>query len=213
MYVQAAIDTTCFSEAERLIHRLKSIPEITYLEIGTPLISRFGLSAVDLFVPHYDLSHLYVDLKIIDFPVVEILPYQKIGLRKFSVMAFMNDEAFDQLFEHSASNGLGIFVSTMGYPLSLLRSRVLKLFEKGFRNFICHGAGVSSTTAFEDMIARVRILHNLPDINLVAAGGITRANAMHLRALGCTGIIVGRGLWTGDDPSDIVRDILENALA
>ncbi len=210
MYLQAAIDAGSLDQAELLLGRYQSIPEISYIEIGSPLISQFGVAIVSLFKRHFTIDRLYADLKIVDFPVLEALPYQVAGIEKLSVMACMNDQAFEELAEFSRKTRTQIFISTMGYPVSLLRRRAQDLMQCGFKNFICHGSGVSSQQAFDDLLARVGALRDLDGIALVGAGGITLENVHRLRPFKLTGIIVGRGLHSAENPADVARGILRN---
>lgn len=115
MFLQAAIDTLTIREAEELLTRYASIPEIDVVEIGTPLISHYGVSIVERFSKYLDVSRIYADLKLIDFPSIELGPYMDVGVTQFSAMATLNNGAFEVLRKISEDSGVTIFVSTLGY--------------------------------------------------------------------------------------------------
>lgn len=211
MFLQAAIDASTKDEAQEIIGRYKDIEEISFLEIGTPLISHYGISILKVFSAHVRTEKIYVDLKVIDFPVTEILPYYQAGIRRFSVMAFMNDDAFRELGTFIADTKIDVFVSTMGYPLPYLRTRVEYLSGTGYKNFICHGSG-NKRNAFSDLLSRIELLHEVSNIILIAAGGINSTNAAQLKEYRLGGLIVGRGLANEQNVSLTARRILHGDI-
>ena len=204
MFLQATVDAPDTDHAKYQLRRYQNVEEIDYVEIGAPMVTHYGVGIVDLFRQHFPVWRLYADLKIIDFPVMELTPYLEQGIRRTSAMAVMNDGAFQQLAELRDKAGLSVLVSFMGYPLDRIQDRVWQLSKLGFCEFIAHGAGVTTDAAFANMqyiISRLSAMQtNMPSLKIVAAGGIGQRNAAAMvRAAGYHGLIVGRGLCDAHD--------------
>src|SRR5690349_6513253 len=118
MFLQAAIDAPSLKSAGAALRRLIGNPHVDRIEIGAPLLSHYGVKAAQYFLASCDAERIYADTKLIDFPALELQPYIKAGIRRFSAMAFMSAEGFRELRALSDTHALDIFVSTMGYPIS-----------------------------------------------------------------------------------------------
>lgn len=210
MFLQATVDAPDLQVAEETLKLYADVKGIDYIEMGAPMVTHYGVAGLELFKKYVPMSRLYVDLKIIDFPLMETAPFIEEGMVRTSAMAVMNDAAFEQLAQIKAK-GVEIFISTMGYPIMQLRPRVKYLMQLGFDYFICHGAGVTREQAFMDLCKRAYDLYNLPGIKLIAAGGIGLDNAHKLTLFKPTGLIVGRGLLDCQNVDDAVYRIKRDA--
>lgn len=210
MFLQAAIDAPSLANAGASLRRFAGNEYVDRIEIGAPLLSHYGVRAAQYFAVRCDAGRLYADTKLVDFPALELGPYLRTKIRHFSAMAFMSNESLRELHALANAHGLSVFISTMGFPLSLLEERVCQIREIGFTDFICHGAGAPGT-AFDDMLARATALQGVAGINLVAAGGIDPSNAHRLAVFNFSGLIVGRGL-TARTGTNVAARIVEDAL-
>lgn len=209
MFLQATVDCPDLQSATDLLSRYSGVEAIDYIEIGAPMITHYGSEVVNLFRQYFPTKRIYADLKMIDFPLMESAPYLELGIRRISAMAIMNDSAFAQLASlYDIYPDLTVWVSLMGYPIELVRQRVINLKRLRFNNFICHGAGITRREAFDDTN---RYLGRMPnDIVRIAAGGIGLDNAQLLSAP-VDGLIVGRGLVESDVPVKIAANLLKSS--
>jgi 3-keto-L-gulonate-6-phosphate decarboxylase len=210
VFIQAAIDAPNMVEAMRTLERLSTVETIDYFEIGAPLITHYGIEALESFRRRVPISKTYGDLKTIDFPEMEYTPWLVAGCRRLSVMAVMNDGAFCALRQlQNLWPDLEVFVSLMGYPPHAVKHRVDTLHSIGFRNFIAHGAGVTTETAFSDMLQYCHYIRSAGiKLSLIAAGGITTENCIGLKVFAPDGLIIGRGL-TGAKDAQTAAEVIQ----
>jgi 3-keto-L-gulonate-6-phosphate decarboxylase len=129
-----------------------------YVEIGTPLLKRYGCTVVQEVRRLVERSLLYVDVKMIDFPHLELSEVLDAGADQVSALAFATDAALTEAVSLTKAYGGAIAVSTMGYPLPLLKGRLQQIQSLGLSTFIAHGAGTNMTDAFDDASQKARAI-------------------------------------------------------
>jgi 3-keto-L-gulonate-6-phosphate decarboxylase len=212
MWFQATVDAPTIFEARRLLYDYEKVPEIDYVEIGAPMLTHYGVDVIKSFTDYIPVAKLYADIKCIDFPEMEMTPYMDRGITRMSAMAVMNYQAFVELARLKDRYGLTILVSLMGFPISYLRDKISDLHSLGFFNFICHGAGVRPPDAFHNMMQYLVVVNEIkkkiPELKIIAAGGIDRHNAPILAYnYKVDGLIVGRGIAKDGNIRDAVQQI------
>lgn len=217
MFLQATVDAPDYAVARELLRVYEKVPEIDVVEMGAPMVTHYGVEGYHWF-KRYCAKDIYVDTKTIDFPRLELMPYIKAGARRFSAMAVMNTEAFEQLAAMQTLYDLPpVLVSLMGYPLDRVNARVTTLMDLGFDHFIAHGAGSTPESAFADMCAYLNELSAHPlnshGLKVVAAGGISPVNVSGLSGLSLAGVIVGRGIAVDTEPQKAAQSIVNSLSA
>lgn len=194
-----AVDCVDWDLAKKRISQLYEIQSIDIVEIGNPLIIKFGAKVADLLGKGMDRSKFYTDTKIIDFPIRCIRPYVDVGFRKFSILAGIDNESLSRLAKFAIDRKLEIFVSMMGYPIDNMRQRGELLRQHGYTSIICHGAGANKSSAFSNMLSQLNVISGSKSTQIFAAGGIDTNNISCLSGHHVSGIVVGRGLIDSPD--------------
>ena len=198
MKLQVAIDTVDPEEAI-YIADMAVLAGADILEIGTPLITSQGASIVRLLAKRHPGFEIYADIKLIDFPELELGVCFDAGATSASVMMFASDENVQRAINIATSRGCRLFFSSMGYPLQLLACRTHRLVSLGAKNVIAHGSGESLHDAFADMQSRAREIQRVSGVLLSVGGGITLADAVNVAAVRPEVVIVGRAVTKSAD--------------
>ena len=197
------------SDIKKAMELAKSITcETITLEVGTPLVKAGGVAAVRSIVEEANGRPVHVDLKTIDFPEKELTPHLEIGISSVSMLAIATDEDIMRGLDFASSYDAMLWVSTLGYPPSLLDNRVAEISDLGVSSMIAHGMG-EPNQAFEDMIEKAKLIRTSgKNISLCVGGGITMGNIDRLRSIGPSNIIIGRSIISSSNPNDEVDSIL-----
>lgn len=166
----------------------------SHVEVGTPLIKEHGMATAREVRPVVPPGRLYVDTKTIDFPELELTAARAAGADCASVLAVAPDEALKRATAISKETGLELMVSTMGYPLPLLRGRVETIRDLGITSVIAHGAGQDLDGALRRCLETARVLRPIPGIRLVLGGGIAVASLTRVLEMNPVMLIVGRAI-------------------
>jgi 3-keto-L-gulonate-6-phosphate decarboxylase len=209
--LQVAVDTPDIDVGLKQI-RLLSDAEVDVIEIGTPLITSTGMTSIRSVRALLPNTILYADLKLLDFPDIELREAFAAGANRCSALISLSNENLQRSLEIASRWHGTVILSTMGYPVSLLRERVDTISRIGEFDFIAHGCGVSPHEAFSDMQSRLSILGSvLPPSRIIAAGGISTENIDSVVASGIRRVIVGRGVLASVDPTAQI-EILKTRL-
>ena len=207
-FLQYALDVTTIDALQD--HALAAASAgIDVLEIGTPAVSSMGLrtclATLRGILPDI---RIYADLKLMDFPNIELQYAFDHGANAASVMMGANNHVIEDALELSQQTGLDLFFSSMGYPIELLTARAETLISFGARAIVAHGSGRTREAAFGDMLQRLQLLLPISQSEIIAAGGITALNVLDLVSLKPKGIIVGRGISQASSVQEGVLSIL-----
>lgn len=179
---------------------------VDVIEIGTPLIKRHGLAAVETIRHAFPSVPIYADSKMVDFPKHEIADFFEAGASFVSAMLIANDENVTASLRIAKNYRGDIAFSTMGYPLPLLKQRVAEIVALGGRYFVAHGSG-SLTTAFREVTERLKILTQIDGLEVVIGGGLTKGNISRVLLHRPKILIVGRAISSAGDITLATRDI------
>ena len=192
-----AIDTNKVDQAINLAKKA-IIGGADIIEAGTPLIKIGGVNIVYLLRKKYPSTPIYADLKVIDFPELEIIDYFSAGASIVSLMAFTNNQNIIKALNLTKSYNKKIWVSTMGYYNTELIKRVEELKRIGVDNIIAHGSG-EQDCAFDDLIKKTKLISQVNGIKLIVGGGITKSNIDKILRYKPRVVIVGRGISMDKD--------------
>jgi 3-hexulose-6-phosphate synthase len=184
---------------------------VDIIEVGTPLIKISGLKIVELLHKKYPNVPIYADLKVMDFPEMEVIDFFEAGALFVSIMAFANNNTILKAFELAKSYDRKIFVSLMGYPECELKKRVKELSKLGTEYIIAHGSG-EPEDAFRDTLRKIKLVHQIDDVKLIAAGGINESNIDSILRYHPKIIIIGRGISMQEDITSAVMRVKEKIL-
>ena len=120
----------------------------------------------------------------------------------------LTDENLKAAAETAARFDGTIVLSTMRYPLTLLKERIADTASISNFDYVAHGCGVDPAHAFVDMQSLLtELLQVLPKSAVIAAGGIDATNLSHVVGQGVRRAIIGRGMFTQSDPAAAVEKL------
>lgn len=192
--LQVAFDGTSRSDLQRSIEEAVA-GGADVIEIGTPLLKRYGVSILDDARRHVPAPlTLYADVKMLDFPDLELKPALDTGADEITVLAFASDQALGDALSLAADFDAALSVSTMGYPPWMLVSRIEAIRNLGIARFVAHGCGTDLRQAAKDAIYRGRAIRRVDGTYLLIGGGLRGSDLNEIAPLLPATIIVGRSL-------------------
>jgi 3-hexulose-6-phosphate synthase len=207
--IQLALDTVPITELHNLNPIFSSLRVIDVIEIGTPMLTRYGLKYFEDLSERIDTSRIYVDLKVCDFLDTHLMPYIDLGARQFSAQFGINSENLELLAGLCSKHNLQMYFSSMCFPIEALEAEANFIKSFGFTNFIAHGQGLTRQGAFADMNSRLKELLKVSGGSLIAGGGISCDNVSSLKRPSIVRIIVGRGWSSQSDPLSGYRALVD----
>lgn len=91
-------------------------------------------------------------------------------------------------------------------PESLLS----RLYETGFRSVLITSIQRDGTSGGPDIMLYTRVLNKIPDLEIIAAGGISSIeDVINLKETGCSGAVLGRSLCEGKIRLDKLLEVLD----
>lgn len=204
--LQFAIDSINLDQISRMVDEAV-LGDVDIIEIGSSVIIKHGLGIVMNICQKYSATPVYADIKMVDFPEIEVKECLQAGATFFSVMVFTNKENIIKSLELATLSHATAVFSTMGYPLNIMKERIMDVLNWGGNYFIAHGSGASLKNAFSDMKKKAEILSEFDNVKLVLAGGITESNIKRILKYSPEIIIIGRGISQQKDIKSTIQRI------
>lgn len=204
------LDTNKANQVSNLIKRA-ILGGVDIIEVGTPLIKLSGLKIVDSLHKTYPNIPIYADLKVMDFPEMEVPDFFEAGASFVSVMAFANNYNILKAFELAKLYNRKIFISLIGYPAVEVKKRVGELYRLGAEYIIAHGS-CEPENAFNELLRKIKLIYPINGAKLIVAGGINELNIESILGYHPKIIIIGRGISTQEDITSAVMRIKEKIL-
>ena len=177
-------------------------------EIGTPLVLREGVRAIQRLRAEFPALPLLADFKIMDAGGEEARIAFAAGADVVTVLGVAADETIAAAAMAARDCGGKLMVDLMAVPQPL--QRVPELMALGCDQFCVHRAHDASG----DPVASLRALREaLPDLRLAVAGGISVETIDALVALRPDTVIVGGAITRAAQPAAAARRLKERMLA
>ena len=177
-------------------------------EIGTPLVLREGVRAIQRLRAEFPALPLLADFKIMDAGGEEARIAFAAGADVVTVLGVAADETIAAAAMAARDCGGKLMVDLMAVPQPL--QRVHELMALGCDQFCVHRAHDASG----DPVASLRALREaLPDLRLAVAGGISVETIDALAALRPDTVIVGGAITRAAQPAAAARRLKERMLA
>ena len=177
-------------------------------EIGTPLVLREGVRAIQRLRAEFPALPLLADFKIMDAGGEEARIAFAAGADVVTVLGVAADETIAAAAMAALDCGGELMVDLMAVPQPL--QRVQELMALGCDQFCVHRAHDASG----DPVASLRALREaLPDLRLAVAGGISVGTIDALAALRPDTVIVGGAITRAAQPAAAARRLKERMLA
>jgi bifunctional enzyme Fae/Hps len=206
-YVQIALDNPSLENAKKILSQLPGSDRII-VEVGTPLIKRYGTRIInDLRAVAKDFF-MIADLKTLDVGKVEAdIAYEDTA---DSVVAsgLAPPETLDAFIHEAKRMGIYAFVDMMNVEDIMSKLKALKEFP----DVIILHRGIDQETGRSSGLERIKLIRDaFPDKKflIAVAGGIVPETAKEALEKGADILIVGRYITQSKDIERSVRDFLE----
>lgn len=202
MKLQFAMDIFDLSEAKKKLGQIYDLIDI--VEIGTPMLLRFGLQAVREIKKEFPEKEVLADAKIMDGAKCEADWCYEAGADIVTVMALANEGTFRGAVQSAGEWNRRLLADMMN--VSNLEERAAHLLEAGF-DYIC----IHNATDVLDMDRTVRETKRaakaVPVGHLAIAGGINPDTIGQLRQFVPEILVVGNAIVHADDPRKMIKDL------
>jgi 3-hexulose-6-phosphate synthase len=187
------------------VHRFTDL-----VEVGTPLLKRFGLSAISSVRELAPGAEVVADSKTVDGGSAESAMLFGAGADVITLLSCAATATFDAVSEQAVRAGGDVLVDTVAEadPLAFAE----RSFPAGVSYLALHTSTDSrfagDIRSSDSFVAAARYRGPL---GLVLAGGIDRRNFEAAVDLQPEIIVVGRAIWAADDPADVagwMREVL-----
>ncbi|WP_297418287.1 bifunctional 3-hexulose-6-phosphate synthase/6-phospho-3-hexuloisomerase [Thermococcus sp.] len=205
MILQVALDLTdveqAISIAEKAAHG-----GAHWLEVGTPLIKKEGMRAVELLKRRFPDRKIVADLKTMDTGALEVEMAARHGADVVSILGVADDKTILDAVDVARRYGIRVMVDLIGVKDKVKRAKELE--RMGVHYILVHTGideQVQGKTPLEDLEKVVKAVK----VPVAVAGGLNLQTIPKVVELGATIIIVGGAITKAKDPGDITRKIID----
>jgi 3-hexulose-6-phosphate synthase/6-phospho-3-hexuloisomerase len=204
--LQVAIDLIDLDRALKVaseVHRY-----VDRIEVGTPLIKKYGLSAVKEMKKRFPDRLIVADMKTMDTGYLETALAFRHGADISTVLGVADSETVRGALKAAEEFGGEIYIDTIGIEVDRLGDTIQRAFLLGARWFLIH-VGIDEQRRGEDPISKLRKISDLGvEINIGVAGGLNKNRILHLRGIdNLKLVIVGSDITLSDSPDKSAREI------
>ncbi|MEM1690594.1 MAG: orotidine 5'-phosphate decarboxylase / HUMPS family protein [Thermofilaceae archaeon] len=210
--LQVALDLTDLEKALSVASRVVEVcdHELILLEAGTPLIKAFGMAAIRRLAEAFSDIPVVADMKIADVGDLEAELAISSGARYVTVLAQASDETIASAVEAAHRLGGKVIVDLMAVLRDPI-SRTVELLRRGV-DAVCYHVPIDVQRArgigAGGSIGMVKVLKTIGVREVGVAGGITPENARALAEAGADVLVVGRYVYSSQDPGQAAQSIL-----
>lgn len=201
MQLQFALDRIPLARAISITGDIA--PYADWIEVGTSLIKRYGMSAVEAVVAAAGTTPVLADTKTADDAVTEFAMCREAGAKAATVLAATGDATLDAAVEYAESNGMEVVLDLLAVPDARRDQLLLRVPESVV--FAPHvgkdaqAAGFTAAHALGDWTGKRRI---------ALAGGLTAADLPALAAdHPDLRVIIGSAVTRADDPAAAAAEL------
>lgn len=202
MKIQFAMDLYDIPQALDMLRKIHDLIDI--VEIGTPMLLRFGLQAVNEIKKAYPQKLILADAKIIDGGEFEADHCFEAGADIVTVMALANENTFYGTLRSAKRAGGRILADMMNVPD--LEERAEKLLNIGLDYICVHNA--TDVLDTERMVSEAeRVVKAVPAGHLAIAGGINPKTIRRLKRFTPEILVVGNAIVHADNPRTMIQEL------
>ena len=206
MKIQVALDFVTIEEGMEIIEEIGN--EIDIVEIGTPMIYRYGVAAVSKIKQAFPSLEVLFDGKIVDAGAEEAGMAFEAGADYVTVLATSHDATIAGVVEKAGKLGKKVVIDLIGCDDIAERSK--KLVELGVDCIAIH-IGVDIQNEDRSFDHEFKILEPVVDSEkLAVAGGINPEIAKSIAKYKPGIVIVGSAVNTAKDKKQLILDIRES---
>ncbi len=205
MILQVALDLTDVEQAISIAERAAR-GGAHWLEVGTPLIKKEGMRAVELLKRRFPDRKIVADLKTMDTGALEVEMAARHGADVVSILGVADNKTIRDAVDVARRYGIRIMVDLIGVKDKVQRAKELE--GMGIHYILVH-TGIDEQaqgkTPLEDLAEVVKAV-NIP---VAVAGGLNLKTIPKVIELGATIIIVGGAITKSKNPEETTRKIID----
>ncbi|WP_297520759.1 bifunctional 3-hexulose-6-phosphate synthase/6-phospho-3-hexuloisomerase [Thermococcus sp.] len=205
MILQVALDLTDVEQAISIAEKAAR-GGAHWLEVGTPLIKKEGMRAVELLKRRFPDRKIVADLKTMDTGALEVEMAARHGADVVSILGVADDKTILDAVEVARRYGIRVMVDLIGVKDKVKRAKELE--RMGVHYILVHTGideQVQGKTPLEDLEKVVKAVK----VPVAVAGGLNLQTIPKVVELGATIIIVGGAITKAKDPEEVTRRIID----
>jgi len=205
MILQVALDLTDVEQAISIAEKAAR-GGAHWLEVGTPLIKKEGMRAVELLKRRFPDRKIVADLKTMDTGALEVEMAARHGADVVSILGVADDKTILDAVEVARRYGIRVMVDLIGVKDKVKRAKELE--KMGVHYILVHTGideQVQGKTPLEDLEKVVKAVK----VPVAVAGGLNLETIPKVIELGATIIIVGGAITKAKDPEEVTRKIID----
>ncbi|NJD99154.1 3-hexulose-6-phosphate synthase [Thermococcus sp. LS1] len=205
MILQVALDLTDIEQAISIAEKAAK-GGAHWLEVGTPLIKKEGMRAVELLKRRFPDRKIVADLKTMDTGALEVEMAARHGADVVSILGVADDKTIKDAVDVARRYGIRIMVDLIGVKDKVKRAKELE--KMGVHYILVHTGideQVQGKSPLEDLEKVVKAVR----VPVAVAGGLNLETIPKVIELGATIIIVGGAITKAKDPEDVTRNIID----
>ena len=206
-YLQIALDAPSLEGAKKVIEQLPGSDRII-LEVGTPLIKRYGTRVINEIREIAKDKFIIADLKTLDVGKVEVDTAYEDTADAVVASGLASPETLDATVQEARRLGIYAVIDMMNVDDILAKLKSLKEFP----DVVILHRGIDQESGQTSGLERIKIIRKtFPNKKLLiaVAGGIVPETAKEALEQGADILIVGRYVTQSRDVERAVRDFLE----
>jgi bifunctional enzyme Fae/Hps len=206
-YVQIALDAPSLEGAKKVLSQIPGSDRII-IEVGTPLIKRYGTRAIQELRAVAKDFFMIADLKTLDVGKVEADIAYEDTADAVVAAGLAPPETLDSTVHEAKRMGIYAFIDMLNVDDVLAKLKSLKEFP----DVVILHRGIDQETGRSSGLERIKLIREaFPDKKflIAVAGGIVPETAKEALEKGADILIVGRYITQSKDIERSVRDFLE----
>ncbi|KUH32833.1 Fe-S cluster assembly protein HesB [Thermococcus celericrescens] len=205
MILQVALDLTdieqAISIAEKAAHG-----GAHWLEVGTPLIKKEGMRAVELLKRRFPDRKIVADLKTMDTGALEVEMAARHGADVVSILGVADDKTIKDAVDVARRYGIRVMVDLIGVKDKVKRAKEL---EKMGVHYILVHTGIDEQVQGKSPLEDLEKVVKAVSVPIAVAGGLNLQTIPKVIELGATIIIVGGAITKAEKPDAVTRKIID----
>lgn len=204
--LQVAIDLTNLGKAIRIAHIANELGA-DIIEVGTPLIKKYGMLAVETIKEISESSLVVADMKTLDTGYLEATMAFRSGADIVTVSGLAPHETIKAAISAAREFKGKICVDLLGTTNLREKIESLKAID-GIDFYLVH-LGVDQQTNKQLLIEKlVTIANSIDSSKLAVAGGINKKTISTILKFKPKIIVVGSAIYNADDPREAIKELL-----
>ncbi|ACS34393.1 bifunctional 3-hexulose-6-phosphate synthase/6-phospho-3-hexuloisomerase [Thermococcus gammatolerans] len=205
MILQVALDVTDIDQALSIAEKAAR-GGAHWLEVGTPLIKKEGMRAVELLKRRFPDRKIVADLKTMDTGALEVEMAARHGADVVSILGVADDKTIKDAVDVARRYGIRVMVDLIGVKDKVKRAKEL---EKMGVHYILVHTGIDEQMQGKSPLEDLEKVVKAVNVPVAVAGGLNLETIPKVIELGATIIIVGSAITKAKDPEKVTRQIID----